>query len=80
MLLGEYAGLDEKNYEQYNFPAPFSVGIFFDCEPRPEHIAMIKERAESSFLKFGPKLSSQTVKIEDFRLITHKKYAEERIL
>jgi hypothetical protein len=79
---GEFAPLNERNYDEFNFPAPFSVGIFFDQEPTPEHVKIIGERAKAFFEKVWPKLSpdSQPVKLEALRLITHTKYAEEKEL
>jgi hypothetical protein len=76
---GEYALLTEQNYDEFNFPAPMSVGIFFDVEPKPEHIQTIKSRAADFFKKIWPKLQdgSAPVTIEGFRLIKHTKYGEE---
>lgn len=79
---GDFARLDEKNYDDYNFPAPFSVGIFFDEEPTPEMIETVRRRANAFFEKVWPKLSnsSQTVQVEGLRLIAHKRYGEEHEL
>lgn len=78
---GEYALLTEKNYDEYNFPAPLSVGVFFDVEPPVELIETIKERAVKFFDKIWPKLNEgAVVKVEGFRLITHTKYGEEKEL
>lgn len=76
---GEYGLLTEQNYEEYNFPAPMSVGIFFDIEPKPEHIQTIKQCAADFFKKIWPKLEdgSEPVTVEGFRLITHTKYGQE---
>jgi hypothetical protein len=76
---GEYAVLTEKNFDEYNFPAPLSVGIFFDMAPEPEHISKIKERAVKFFEKVWPKLNdgAKKVTVEDFRLVIHTKYGEE---
>lgn len=76
---GEYALLTEKNYDNFNFPAPLSVGIFFDIEPKPEHIQTIKRRAADFFKKIWPKLQdgSEPVTVEGFRMITHTKYGHE---
>ena len=79
---GKFARLTEKNYDEYNFPAPLSVGIFFDVEPKPEHIQTIKERATKFFDKVWPKLKdgSSPVKVEGFRIIVHTKYGEEKTI
>jgi len=79
---GEYALLTERNCEEFNFPAPLSIGIFFDVEPQPEHVQTIKTRAADFFKKIWPKLEdgSAPVTIEGFRMITHEKYATEHDL
>jgi len=79
---GEYALLTEKNYDEYNFPAPLSVGIFFDVAPEPEHISKIKERSVAFFEKVWPKLNdgAKKVTVEGFRLVVHTKYGEELLL
>jgi hypothetical protein len=80
---GKYALLTEGNYDEYNFPAPLSVGIFFDEEPRRDHIEKIKQRAIKFFESVWPQLSlrgvpkTSKVNIEGFRLITHTKYGLE---
>lgn len=73
---GEYALLSEENYDQYNFPAPLSVGFYFDSEPQAAHIAILKDRAE----KFFGDWEKEKVNIEGMRLIVHSKYGEEILL
>ena len=77
---GNYALLTEENYDEYNFPAPLSVGIFFEFEPDSYHISKIKERAVKFFDDVWLKFSGKKVTIEGFRLIVHNKYAEEKTL
>ena len=74
---GKYSLLTEDNYDNFVFPAPFSVGIFFDVEPTESQINLIKERAVKFFKDY---LKSKEVKIEGFRKILHAKYAEEKDL
>ena len=72
---GNYALLTEENFEDYNFPAPLSVGIFFEEKPEDEQIQIIKQRA----LKFFENIweSKKPVVIEGFRLIIHTKYGQD---
>lgn len=82
---GQYAKLDESNYGEFDLPAPFSTGIFFGVEPTDELIKIIKERAVKFFKdQWGPLLekigAKNEVNVEGFRLISHKKYGEEREL
>lgn len=81
---GNFAKLTPDNYGTYTFPAPFSIGIFFDVEPTIEQIKIIKERAVAFFVKMWPKMKEnedkKPVQIEGFRLIKHTKYGEERSL
>jgi len=77
---GEYAILTEENYDNYNFPAPLSVGIFFDVPPNSDHISKIKERSLAFFDKFWFEITGKRVTIEGFRLIIHTKYAEEVLI
>lgn len=74
----QYALLTEENYDEYNFPAPLSVGIFFDKHPEPNLILKIKERSVKFFEEVWTKLDKQKVSVEDFRLIVHTKYGEEK--
>lgn len=74
----QYAKITEENYADYDLPAPFSVGIFFDVEPTEDQIRIIKERAVKFFADVWAKLSNTKVVVEGFRLISHKKYGEER--
>jgi hypothetical protein len=76
---GKYALLTRNNYQEYNFPAPLSVGIFFDQHPQREHIAKIKQRAFKFFREVWKKNNpkSPLVKVEGFRLIRHTKYGLE---
>lgn len=71
---GNFAKLTEENYQNFNFPAPFSVGIFMN-EPTEEQINLIKTRTKEFFEIYEPK-----VNLEGFRLIKHVKYAEEKDL
>lgn len=83
---GEFAKLTDENFSDYDQPAPCSVGIFFGVEPSTDQIKIIKERAVKFFKEMWPKLtgnkalgiSSQQVEVEGFRLISHKKYGEEK--
>jgi hypothetical protein len=77
---GEYAKLTTENYSEFDLPAPFSVGIFFDVEPTKELVQIVRERATKFFAEVWPKISKQTVKVMGLRLISHKKYAEEKEL
>jgi hypothetical protein len=72
---GNYALLTEENFEDYNFPAPLSVGIFFEEKPEDEQIQMIKQRT----LKFFESIweSKNPVVVEGFRLIIHTKYGQD---
>jgi hypothetical protein len=76
---GEYAKLTAKNFNEFNFPAPLSVGIFFDVEPQPEHVKIVKDRVLMFFEKIWPKVKdgSEQVLVEGFRLITHTKFGIE---
>jgi len=76
---GEYAFLTEENYNDYNFPAPLSVGIFFDVEPEDWHIETIKERSVKFFDQIWSKIcpDKKTIEVEGFRLIVHTKYGHE---
>lgn len=77
---GEYSKITADNYSDYELPAPFSVGIFFDVEPTAEQIGIIKDRAVKFFSEMWLEISKETVKVEGFRLISHKKYGEEKDL
>lgn len=70
---GEYALLTEENYEQYDYPAPLSVGIFFKTLPSDELFEIIKNRANQYF-------SGKNISVEGFRLITVSRVAEEKVL
>ena len=74
---GEYSLLSEENYNNYSFPAPMSVGIFFDQEPEAENIDLIKKRARQFFQNFW---SKSVVEVEGIRLIVHTKYGEEIVI
>jgi hypothetical protein len=80
--IGRYAVLTEDNCGQYSYPAPLSVGIFFAEEPTPEHIRIIKERAQRFFELVWPEQdpSKETVVVEGLRLIVTTKHAEEKVL
>lgn len=74
---GECALLNEENYDEFNFPAPLSVGLFFDDIPDENQIQLIKSRAFKFFEEVYPKINQdKQVKVEGFRLITHTKYGE----
>lgn len=77
---GKYAILGEGNYEEYGFPALFGACIYFDNEPEPEQVALVKERAAKFFNEVYPKTElngPKDVRVEGFRLIRHEKYAVE---
>lgn len=74
---GDAKPIDEANYQEYGYPAPFSVGIFFDKYPEPSQIEIIKSRASKFFEKVWNK---KQVKMETFRVIVHSKYGEEIFL
>ena len=74
---GEYGLLTQDNYEKFTMPAPFSVGIFFEREPEQEHIDLIVKRAN---LFFDSVWRNKKVKIDGMRVITHTKYAKEKVL
>ena len=68
---GDYSVIDESNFSEYNSPAPFSVGIFFENKPQSYQIELIKHRSNDFFGMI------ENGKVEGFRLIAHKKYGEE---
>ena len=78
---GDYALLTEETYDNYTFPALFGVCIYFGLAPTQELVDIIKERAVKFFDKIYPRLvkeeTARQVKVEEFRLIRHDKYAEE---
>jgi hypothetical protein len=75
---GKAAKLNDQNYEDYNFPAGYSVGIFLYSKPTDEQFATIKQRATAFFNDIWPKLKDgEKVNIEGYRLIRHRKTAEE---
>lgn len=77
---GDHALLDEKNYDDFNFPAPFSVGIFFDVEPTEYQIHVIRTRSQQFFEKVWPNIKPEgvgDVRVEGLRLIIHRRYGEE---
>ena len=69
----DVARIDEFNFSEYNQPAPFSLGIFFEKYPVQSQIDLIKNRAA----KFIKTIWKDQVKIEGYRLIIHSKYGEE---
>lgn len=73
---GEYAELNENNFESFPMPAPFSVGIYFEREPTEEHLRIIHERA----IKFFKHEWKKPVNVEGIRLITKTIYGEERTI
>ncbi len=77
---GNYGELTESNYETYNFPAGFSLGIYFAEEPHIGILQKIRSRAETYFRDFYPKMEegSVQVNVKGYRLIVHRKTAEER--
>jgi len=75
---GLFAILDETNFETFSFPAPLSVGIFFEKSPEQNQIDLIKSRARQFFEKVWK--DKEDVCIEGFRLITHTKYGDEKSL
>jgi len=68
---GDYSVIDESNFSEYNSPAPFSVGIFFENKPQSYQVELIKQRSNDFFGMI------ENGKVEGFRLIVHKKYGEE---
>ena len=74
---GDAKPVDEANYDQYCYPAPFSVGIFFDKYPEESQIKIIKSRATKFFKEVW---QHKPVLIEGFRVIVHSKYGEEIFL
>jgi hypothetical protein len=77
---GEYGELKEDNYDEYNFPAGYSVGIYFSEKPSEQMIDLVKIRAKKFFDEIYPKMGSGSnprVLVEGFRLITHRKLAAE---
>lgn len=75
---GDYAKLTDDNYDDYNFPAGFSVGIFFSENPAVDLVKTVKDRTKKFFEEVYPSLKGGTkVVAESFRLITHRKTAEE---
>ncbi|RTK96824.1 MAG: hypothetical protein EKK64_02910 [Neisseriaceae bacterium] len=74
---GNSAELNEENYSSYEYPAPFSVGIFFCKKPTQQQIEIIKERANKFFLEM---YNEQSVKVEKVYLIKYTKYAEEQLI
>lgn len=75
---GKSAKLDDKNFNNYNFPAGFSVGIFMYSKPSAWQYKTIRERAEKFFKEVWPKLrDGEKVGIEGYRLIQHRKTAQE---
>lgn len=78
---GDYAALTEENYDEYNYPAGFSVGIYFDGLPPDELVSKVKDRAGKFFAEIYPKLKGgEPVTIEGFRMILHTKTAEEWVV
>ena len=76
---GDAKQLEEANYDEYCYPAPFSVGIFFDKYPEQSQIEILKSRA----IKFFKEVwiwPHGSVGIEGFRIIVHSKYGEEIFL
>ena len=77
---GEYAVLTDKNYNDYNFPAGYSVGIYMSAPLDEPLLSLVKERAVKFFEQVYPKLAKEgekNVKVEGFRLIVHTKTAKE---
>ena len=83
---GQYSVRTESQtfYDDYPFPALFGICIYFNEMPQKEHMETIKERAVKFFEQVYPKVAKEgrnkNVKIEDFRLVCHKKYAEELVI
>lgn len=76
---GECVKLTDENYSEYEYPAPLSVGIFFGVEPTEPQIKILKERA-MKFVGQWQATTQEELTVEGFRLISHKKYGEEREL
>ncbi len=75
---GKYARLDPDNCDNYNYPAGFSVGIFLLERPADHQRDCIMRAANRFFHNIYPEMKGGTaVKIECFRLIHHRKTAEE---
>ncbi len=71
---GNFALLTEDNYEQYDYPAPLSVGIFLKNLPSDELFEILKKRVRQFFT------DKKNVSVEGFRLITVSRVAEEKVL
>lgn len=74
---GKAAKLTDKNYDDYNFPAGFSVGIFMYEQPDEKTLAGIKKRVTKFFSEIWPKVKGDKITVEGYRLIAHRKTAEE---
>jgi hypothetical protein len=75
---GKAAKLTEKNYDDYNFPAGFSVGIFMYENPDEKTLTGLKDRAKKFFSEIWPSVKGgEKVNIEGYRMIVHRKTAEE---
>lgn len=71
---GEFAVIDENNFDQFQLPAPLSVGIFFEKEPTAELLSVVKKRA----IVFFDKICKKPVKLEGMRIITKNLYGSEQ--
>ena len=71
---GEARPTAEADLNEYPYPAPFSVGIFFGKRPEDHHVRTIRSRAERFFADVW---GGGRVAVEGYRLIIHKKYGEE---
>lgn len=79
---GEHQVLSQDNWEDFNFPAVLSVGIYFLEEPEQNLIDLIKARSFAFFEKVWPYLTNEpkykNVDVEGFRLISHLRYGKEK--
>jgi hypothetical protein len=73
---GRYELLTEENFDEYSYPAPLSVGFFFNSEPSKQQIEIIKTRSKKFFELFFSDRKFK-VNILGYRMIVHTKYGEE---
>ena len=72
---GNFAKLTEDNFDNFSYPAPLSVGIFFAVKPDKSLIEIIKARAVKFFEEIDT--SYNGVPIEGYRLICYERFAKE---
>lgn len=69
--------LTESNCDEFEYPAPLSVGIYFNVEPTKEQIDSIKKRSKDFFETVWNVQGRIPVTIEGYRLVVHTKYGKE---